>query len=291
MSERKKKPIRLKLPELEQCCVGATASTPGSPGGTYGVIFAGVDLKDNERPVAIKCLMPSAATSLAVVQRFQREIMVIRSISHPNVIAVYDADFSANGVLFYVMEYLSGHDLGARIKKGAISVKGAIGVGVQVLMALDHAHRKEVIHRDLKPENIYLQRSEEGRVRVRVLDFGIAKIVGERGEGLERLTLNNEACGTPNYMAPEQVTGGTIVPATDLYAMGLILHEMLTGKIAISGSSFVETLRMQMMVIPKLEGKLARHPIAKVLERSLQKKAADRYQCAGEMKDALLQAL
>jgi serine/threonine-protein kinase len=280
--------IRLRLPESGQILNSKYRIGEKVSSGTYGVVYHAFDLTSSEG-VAVKCLLPSAATSDAVVRRFEREIMVIRELTHPNIISVFDSGFS-DGCLYYVMEYLDGEDLGARLRLGALSPKGAAMVTIQVLLALEEAHAHDIIHRDLKPENIFLQSSSDGRVRIRVLDFGIAKIVGERAETVERLTLNNEACGTPNYMAPELVTGGKVGAWTDIYALALIAWEMLTAQVAIAGASFIETLRRQITYVPPMPDGLD-PALAEVLNKALSKAAAERYQSAGEMRLALTQAL
>lgn len=286
--------IRLTLPNLGQVIDNRYRIDAELKGGTYGMVYRGADVKTGQA-VAVKVLLPSAASNVAVLQRFEREVQVIQEISHPNIIEIFHAGLSPEGCLYYAMEYLEGFDLGTRLKQGRLSVKGAAMIAIQALMALEEAHRHDVIHRDLKPENIFLQNTPERKIRVRVLDFGIAKIVGERGENLPRLTLRNEACGTPSYMAPEQIIGSDdISPATDLYALGLLMIEMITAKVAVEGVSYVDTLRKQISEPVPLPAELAGNPIGAVIGRAVQKKVLDRYKSADQMRlelDAALRAL
>ncbi|OIP32475.1 MAG: hypothetical protein AUK47_20525 [Deltaproteobacteria bacterium CG2_30_63_29] len=282
--------LRLRLPDIGQLLDGRYQIEQKVAGGTYGIVYHATDTTTGER-VAVKCLLPSAATSMAVVRRFEREILVIKDLTHPNLISIFGHGLSTDGCLYYVMEYLDGEDLGGRIRRGVLSPRGAGLVAVQVLLALEEAHNHDIVHRDLKPENIYLQEVEDGRIRVRVLDFGIAKVVGERGESMERLTLNNEACGTPTYMAPEQISGEAVGPWTDLYALALITVEMMTGEVVVRGRSFIETLRLQMSVEVAMPESIKGTAFAYVLSHALEKKTKDRYQAARHMREDLVSAL
>lgn len=285
--------LRLTLPTEGQVLKNRYRVDRRINGGTYGVVFGATDLKasaDDESRVAVKALLPSAAKSHAVVRRFEREVQVIRALTHPNLISILDYGLDPEGCLFYVMDFLEGEDLGARLQRGLLPVRGAALVAIQVLMALEEAHEHEIVHRDLKPENIFLQ-TAGGRIRVRVLDFGIAKVIGERGQSMEKLTLTNEACGTPNYMAPEQITGEAIGPWTDVYALGLILYEMITGEMAVQGSSFIETLRKQASEPIPVPDQLIGTPIGRVLARALKKAPTERFPSAGAMQTALKEAV
>ena len=290
MVKRSVEHLRLRLPDIGEVLDERYRVDEHTACGTYGNIYSATDLQTNER-VAVKCLLPEAATRMAVVRRFEREIQVIRELTHPNVIEVRHFALTNDGCLYYVMEFLNGEDLGSRLRLGALPPRGAALVAIQVLLALEDAHTHDIIHRDLKPENVFLQTEDDGRVRVRVLDFGIAKIIGERGESVERLTMANEACGTPNYMAPEQIMGDDIGPWTDVYALGLILYEMLTGEMAIGGDTYIDTLRLQTTAKVTLPAEIDGTPLGAVVERSLLKKSAERYQTATDMKNAIIQAV
>jgi eukaryotic-like serine/threonine-protein kinase len=283
--------IRLTLPKIGQVIDDRYRIDAEIKGGSYGMVYRGVDVGSGQ-VVAVKVLLPSAASNTAVLQRFEREVLVIQALSHPNIIEIYHAGLSSEGCLYYSMEFLEGFDLGTRLKQGRLSVKGAAMIAIQALMALEEAHSKDIIHRDLKPENIYLQNTPERKIRVRVLDFGIAKIVGERGENLPRLTLRNEACGTPSYMAPEQIMGETnVTAATDLYALGLLMIEMITARVAVEGLSYVDTLRKQVSEPVPLPAELEGNPVGAVIARATQKKPSDRYRRADYMRVELEAAL
>jgi len=275
--------VRLTLPAPGQLLNGRYLIEKEIKGGTYGMVFKAHD-NTRDESVAVKALLPSAASNIAVVQRFEREVQVVREIAHPNIIEIYDAALSPEGCLYYSMEFLQGLDLGQRLARGPLPPKGACLVAIQALLALAEAHKHDVIHRDLKPENIFLQTTSDGRIRIRVLDFGIAKIVGERGEALPRLTLKNEACGTPSYMAPEQIRGGDITPATDLLALGLLIYEMLTGQTAVEGKTFVETLRNQISGVIHIPDNIRTARLGGVLSKALEKDPVRRYPNAHDMR-------
>jgi serine/threonine protein kinase len=283
--------IRLTLPKIGQVIDGRYRIDAEIKGGSYGMVYRGEDLQ-GQQPVAVKVLLPSAASNTAVLQRFEREVLVIQELSHPNIIEIYSAGLSPEGCLYYAMEFLEGFDLATRLKQGRLSAKGAAMIAIQALMALEVAHSKDIIHRDLKPENVYLQSTPERKIRVRVLDFGIAKIVGERGENLPRLTLRNEACGTPSYMAPEQIIGDNdVTAATDLYALGLLMIEMITARVAVEGVSYVDTLRKQVSEPVPISPELLSNPVGAVIARAVQKQPAQRYQRADLMRMDLEAAL
>lgn len=209
--------------------------------GSYGVVYRAVQLGIG-RNVALKTLLPHTPVDSEEHQRFEREALVISRFNHPNIVTLFDYG-EYEGVMFMVMEYIEGRTLRSIIDDEApLEPERLRGIVNQILDALQYAHNKNVVHRDLKPANIQLLDSpsmETGhREQVKVLDFGIAKIVhGEEDPGaLDTLTQTGIAMGTPQYMSPENITGDPVTHHADLYAVGLLMYEMLTGEVVFEGS-------------------------------------------------------
>ena len=187
--------------------------------GGMGVVFAGRDVALDRR-VAIKIIRPDRATALAT-ERFVREARVLASISHPNLIPVHRAGESG-GFFYYVMDYLEAETLAERLARGPLAPAEAVGLAKDVLAALEAVHARDIVHRDVKPANIFLVEN-----RAMIGDFGVAKATGTGGPGL---TEEGMTVGSPGYMAPEQTAGGEVTPAADVYALGLVLYEAVTGR-------------------------------------------------------------
>ncbi|MFC0019614.1 protein kinase domain-containing protein [Roseibacillus persicicus] len=192
-------------------------------GGT-GVVYEATERKSGE-PVAVKVLAPSLAKNPEFVERFRREAKVMSELKHPSVVTVRTWG-EQNGLLFLVMEYLPSGSLAEllqRVKR--LSLEEAVSLLLPVCDGLDHSHQRGILHRDIKPGNLLL----DTRGQLKVADFGLAKILGRESEA--GLTVTNATMGTPRYMAPEQMAEGGVVDArTDVYALGVVLYEMLTGK-------------------------------------------------------------
>ena len=198
--------------------------------GSYGVVFRARHL-GVERDVALKTLLPQAFLQTDIVERFQREASMVSRLTHPNIVTLYDFGES-DGVLYMAMEFIRGKQLSHIIKEESpLGTERALHIVRQVLAALQVAHKKGIVHRDLKPENIILCDAEEARDVVKVLDFGIAKMTesDEHQGALKTLTIQGYVLGTPHYMSPETITGDPVDNRADLYAVGLLLYEMLTG--------------------------------------------------------------
>src|SRR5467141_1055386 len=223
--------------------------TPGTRLGVYqvtapigeggmGQVFRATDTK-LKRHVAIKILPPSLAADHDRLARFQREAEVLASLNHPNIAAIYGLEESA-GMTALVMELVEGEDLSQRIARGAIPLDEALPIAKQIAEALEAAHEQSIIHRDLKPANIKVR--PDGTVKV--LDFGLAKALDPALSSPAAAALTNSPTitspvamtqagiilGTAEYMSPEQARGKTVDRRTDIWAFGVVLYEMLTGK-------------------------------------------------------------
>jgi serine/threonine protein kinase/Tol biopolymer transport system component len=249
--------------------------------GGMGEVYQAKDLKLG-REVAIKVLPEEFAENADRVARFQREAKLLASLNHPNIAAIYGLE-EFGGTNFLVLELVEGETLADQIKKGPISVEEALKLALQIAEALEAAHEKSVIHRDLKPANIKV--TPDGKVKV--LDFGLAKaFAGDQEVNLSNSpTLSNAATqqgvilGTAAYMSPEQASGKTIDKRSDIWAFGVVLFEMLTGRPLFAGDSVTQTLARVLERQPDfllLPSNL--YPkVSELLKRCLQKESKNRY--------------
>ncbi len=215
--------------------------------GGMGVVYKGrQDVMD--RIVAIKMLQAHFVSDSHSVKRFQQEGKATCKLNHPHIITVYDFGLSQHGGQpFIVMDYLQGVSLSDVIKQeGQVSVDRAVKIFIQAAEALGHAHKQGVVHRDLKPSNIVLVDYDGDKDFVKVVDFGVAQIIEERGTEGQRLTQMGEVCGSPVYMSPEQCQGHQLDHRSDIYSMGVVMYETLTNRLPLLGKTMVETMRKHM---------------------------------------------
>ena len=240
-----------------------------------------------QRGVAIKVLHPEIGRDEAVSKRFDREAHSASRLDHPNCVRISDFGTTDSGTKYLVMELLDGGDLDAQLDRPWSAIE-AIATIEQVLRGLEHAHHVGIVHRDLKPENIFLTQDFRGEPVVKIVDFGIAKLLDERGS--EKLTRQGIVFGTPRYMSPEQAAGGKIDERSDLYAVGLILYQLVAGRPPFVSDDAGQLLRMQIMAPPPPLPDSVPPALAKVIETLLEKSKMDRYASATEVLDALAQA-
>jgi serine/threonine-protein kinase len=235
------------------------------------------------RQVALKLLHERFAEDQEFVERFRREASSAAGLSHPNVVGVFDRG-EWNGTYYIAMEYLPGRSLKAVVREhGPLSPPDAIDIVVQILLATRFAHKRGVIHRDIKPHNVILD--EEGRARV--TDFGIARA------GASDMTMTGSIMGTAQYLSPEQAQGHAVTETSDLYAVGVVLYELLTGSVPFEGESAVTIALKQVSVEPALPSE--RNPevgpaLDAVVMRALAKDPTARFASADEFISALQQA-
>ncbi|PRP93852.1 Serine/threonine-protein kinase PknB [Enhygromyxa salina] len=237
-----------------------------------------------ERDVAIKVLRPELGRDSSVAKRFEREATSASRLDHPNCVRVTDFGTTEDGTTYLVMELLEGSELEARLGR-PWAPEAMIETAKQMLCGLEHAHHFGIIHRDLKPENVFLTTDFRGEELVKLVDFGIAKLLDE--QGVEKLTRQGIVFGTPRYMAPEQAAGGKIDARSDLYAAGLIFYEMLAGRPPFEADEPAQLLRMQIMAPPPPLPESVPAALAGVVDKLLEKSKADRYASAREVIDAL----
>ena len=248
--------------------------------GGMGVVYEATDTR-LRRTVAIKMLRAMADDRQR--ERLWREARIAASVNHPNICQVFEIG-EERGDVFIAMEYLEGEPLGARIKRGPIPPRESLELALQILAALDALHRRDIIHRDLKPSNVFL--TEHG---LKLLDFGLARawFSGDSTENME-ITAPGAIVGTPSYMPPEQWSAGMLTPACDIFSLGVILYEMLVGRLAFRGGSVAEVCRAILdEEPPPLTGGPEVLAIDRILQKALAKDPARRYPDAASMATAI----
>ena len=248
--------------------------------GSMGVVWRARDTV-LDRPVAVKLLADALARHEQARGYFLREARVAAGLSHPHIVTVHDAGFEGE-TLYLVMEYLRGEDLETLAAKNprGLPERQAAAFGAQLADALSAVHERGVVHRDVKPSNVLrLERSEH----VKLMDFGVAHLaVRSSAEGRRKATL---IAGTPDFMPPEQLAGGELGPATDLYALGATLFELLTGEVPFASAD--PAVRQGPTPDPRALRPELSPALAELLRRCLAPAPADRPQRAAELRDAL----
>ncbi len=265
--------------------------------GGMGIVYeAAHELID--RRVALKVLRDDFSRRPDVVERFRREAKSASRIGHPNIVDVLDFGETPTGASYFVMEMLEGEDVAdALVRGGSLPPERIVPILVQCCRALAAAHDKGIIHRDLKPENIFLIERDGAPDFVKIVDFGVAKMneleLGPRGEGPRKLTRTGMIFGTPEYMSPEQAQGQPPDHRVDVYALGVILFELLTGRVPFEGESFMSVLSKHARnAVPRLRDVSPRLGVSRELEgivyRALEKAPGARFATMGEMAGALM---
>ena len=260
--------------------------------GAMGTVYLGehVGLK---KKVALKVLHPDLRLSDEQLQRFQREGIAAGKFSHPNAIQIFDFDKTEGRVIYLAMEYVEGANLRVYLRrKGRLPVGFAVRITRQILDCLAEAHRHGIVHRDLKPDNIMVVTASRGDVRIKVLDFGLSKLVAIPGNESSLVTQAGRILGTPLYMSPEQCAGEETDARSDLYAVGLILYEMVAGirpfpEESTSDLLFSRATKEAPSLLEEFPDMDVPAEIDEVLVRSLARRRDDRFQSAEEFLAAL----
>ena len=246
-----------------------------------------------ERLVVIKVMQGWLLSNKNAVERFERESKMTAKLAHPNIVTVFDYGVLNAKEPYLVMEYIKGESLGDKIaRQGALPFATAAGIIIQICRGLQEAHSVGIIHRDLKPDNILLQDRSDRPDWVKIVDFGISHLV----QGNKRLTKTGKMVGTPEYIAPEQLKDKPLDIRTDLYALGIILYETLTGRVPFEGES-AEGILMKHLLEPPPP--LSFHnddfaegtPFDAIIAKALRKEPDERYQTATEFRLDVEEAL
>jgi len=248
--------------------------------GGMGVVYKGIH-KDIEQTVAIKVLYPQYAKDENFRERFKREAKVQAKLHHPNVVNILNYLEDEDGNMYIVMEYVGGGSLEDKMRTGKISLSDSVSVIIQVLNALSYMHSNGIIHRDIKPSNIMFADSI-----VKVSDFGIAKPMSDKG-----LTKTGAIVGTVWYMAPEIIKGEDPTPASDLYAVGVILYQLLTGRTPFYGKTDFEVMKSHLEKEPQPPETLNPNlppGTWDLVKKALAKSPRERFSSADEFKQALI---
>lgn len=257
--------------------------------GAYGVVF-GCDQVDVGRYVAVKTLLPQAFLKGEIVQRFHREAQLISRLDHPNVIRLFDYGVH-DDLLYMAVEFVSGETLAKLIERSApMAPETVIEISLQILAGLDHAHQEGIVHRDLKPENVIVIEKESG-FEAKILDFGISKLT--RGDETEKgamntLTQDGAVLGTPHYMSPENIVGDPCDHRADIYALGVMMYEMVAAEHpfdAVSPSAvFIKHLTAEAAL---LDPEIQNSALGATIFHALEKQPEDRIQTAIQMQEML----
>jgi serine/threonine protein kinase len=257
--------------------------------GGMGIVYEAED-ETTHRRVAIKVMHPENQVSADNVRRFMNEAHTAGRVQHPNIVEVLDAGQDADdGSLYIVLELLTGIDLATYLTRyDRLLPSETITVVSQVLQALIVAHAAGVVHRDIKPENIFLARGATGDIHVKIVDFGISKVLNPEHDINLSITQTNTTVGTPHYMSPEQAKGEPIDPRADIWALGVVMYECLTGQLPFDGENF----NTQIVAVVTEAHKPATayavdEALSAIVDRCLQKDRNQRYGSGAEMLDAL----
>jgi serine/threonine protein kinase len=282
--------------------------------GASGTVFEAEHVELG-RKLAVKILGPEHAASQYALERFRQEARAVANLSHPNVVQLYDFGRSLDGRAFLAMELCAGQTLDSRLRAGALPWRDAVRIAIEAARALEAAHAAGLVHRDLKPQNLMLTPPRPGdttaAAEVKLLDFGLATALEGAGPAAgdgdaaaparrgpterERALRGFAVFGTPEYMAPEQVAGDPVDGRTDIYALGCVLYEMLTGAAAFEGTSSVVVMGKQLHETPlPPRARAPKRPIPRTVEavvvRAMAKLPSARFPSAAAMRAALEEA-
>jgi serine/threonine protein kinase len=265
--------------------------------GGMGIVYEAEHVLIEKR-VGLKVLREDFSNRFDVVERFRQEAKSASKIGHEHIIDISDFGVTQSGANFFVMELLHGRDLAEELEKhGPLSPRRALGIVLQCAEALGAAHKKGIVHRDMKPENIFLVERKSDEDFVKIVDFGIAKMSDvETGAPGRKLTKTGMIFGTPEYMSPEQGAGKPLDHRVDVYALGIILYELLTGRVPFMGDTFMGILTQHMFEqVPPLKAMNPRcnvpDEVERLVFRAVAKDPDERYRSMEELASELSGAL
>jgi eukaryotic-like serine/threonine-protein kinase len=260
--------------------------------GGIGVVYKARHTLMN-RIVAFKMLRSESLKDERNRKRFQQEAEAMSKLSHPNIVSVFDFGFTQDDSAFLVMDFLDGKDLDTLIQEeGYLTPEEVAPIFIQICDAMTLSHTQGIIHRDLKPGNIIVVR--EGKESVaKLVDFGMAKFETQKDRKAQSLTRPGEVFGSPYYMSPEQCIGAELDARSDIYSMGVLMYEAVTGQPTFLANNMVEMAQMHIYEKPKEISKVIQDPdfpegMQKIIFKALEKNVNDRYQCTEELKQALM---
>lgn len=242
-----------------------------------------------DKTLAVKVLRKELATDRFALKRFEQEAQAASCLTQANLVAVYGSGLARDNSPYLIMDYLDGESLEDRLQREVyLPVPEVLDISTQICEALAHAHAKGIVHRDLKPSNIMLTKSADGNDIVKIVDFGIAKLMPSIKEQTHNLTQTGDLFGSPLYMSPEQCTGEQVDARSDIYSLGCVMYEMLTGKAGFSAANPIKTILMHINDQPAglNDGSLPKE-LASLISICLDKDPSKRYQGC----DSLLQDL
>ncbi len=260
--------------------------------GGMSSVYRARDMASGEK-VAFKVMHAHLLDNPANVRRFRREAQAANKVRHPHAVKIFDVGVTPNGSPYIIMDYLDGPSLSDVIEKeGKLPVERCLKIFIQACEGMSHVHELGVLHRDLKPSNIVLVKEGDDADYVKVVDFGIAKVLAEEARSTLSKTPTGHALGSPPYMSPEQCRGIVVDKRADVYSMGCLMYEALTGRVPLEGETIVETMYKQVHELPKsLTGVEADvrlvERLEKILFRALSKDPNNRQQSMDELKHEL----
>ncbi|NOZ88148.1 MAG: protein kinase [Deltaproteobacteria bacterium] len=246
-----------------------------------------------DRFVVLKILHEHYMEQPKLVKRFEREARAASRLDHPNSIQVIDFGQDKSGIIYMAMEYLEGRDLAQVLhEEGPLEESRIRNIGIQICAALEEAHNKQIVHRDLKPENIMILGSSNSREKVKVLDFGIAKILDLNETKTQALTQMGSVCGTPEYMSPEQARGDKLDGRSDIFALGVVLYQMATSTLPFPSDTPMAVVAKNLFEEPeppskRLKDRTISRGLEAIILKAMKKDPKNRFKNAGEMAVAL----